>query len=961
MEEDETITTYNSKIKDLANESFALGERISNEKLVRKVLRTLPKRDTKEDSVILVVNDCLTCTMSDDEGDLIKEELMANYQIIMKWSKLTRAYTAGETERDALMKKNHDLIKNSRALRVYNKRTQVIMESINVKVVDWDISIPEEQDTIPLTVTPTVNGNSDDQTEKAPYVKPIDVDSEIEPAARIQRDHLVDNIIGQIDQGMTMRKNDRVDYRKMLGLLGETCFISKEEPNDVKKILLDEHGINAMQKELIQFDKNDVWELVPQPNDSNVIRTKWIFKNKSDEFGNVTRNKAWLVAQGYTQIEGVDFEETFAPMARLEAIRLVLSIACLLKFKLFQMDVKSAFLNGVVQEEVYIEQPKGFVDVTYPEHVYKLKKVLYGLKQAPRAWYERLAIFLLTNGYTRGGVDNTVFIKRERNQMMVAQIYVDYTVFGGVSKQLVKQFVQQMEAELEMSMVGELKHFLGFQIRQMEDIIFISQANYAKNMAMEFGMETSKSKRIPFATHVKVTKDEDGKVMDVSLDEEVVDSPRKNQVSDDNVVIVCSTTSRKRTRACAAALEKKKTALGLEGDNVDNYVEPSEVVDFKEIERKAEEKKRMKKGKGKAKRPSDGHVSGSTSKKRKGIVISDPKSPTRGDRFVEDDVEETDEEGVTNSLRERSNGKLKVNDSRNRINNRRIVKDVEEVPTDGVDFCSEEHEAKWKYVCARNILPERFLFEVTYNNQTYIDILQDARGYSELGDIIVELTGKALTAWPFKGKLQASSLSLKYLVLHKVSIANLVPTSNNTNVSETVGKVLYVMGSDQHLNIGKVIFDQIVDQSKTSVKLKPIAFPSLICSLLITQHLHVLKKGDDLGEDDNSLTISEKLMKGKHVIDVEFNADDQTEPVPEGEAAEILIKAYEEEQRRLEAEIQAKKVRVSELQAKIQALKTSVPPTINDPPATSSAIPTTTEPVVETAESLSSMVMFLNK
>lgn len=133
----------------------------------------------------------------------------------------------------------------------------------------------------------------------------------------------------------------------------------------------------------------------------NIIGTNWIYKNKYDESGNVTRNKERLVAQGYTQIEGVDFDETFAPVARLESIRLLLGISCMLKFKLFQMDVKSAFLNGYLNEEVYMDQPKGFTDPNSPNHVFKLNKALYGLKQAPRAWYERLIEFLINNGYIR--------------------------------------------------------------------------------------------------------------------------------------------------------------------------------------------------------------------------------------------------------------------------------------------------------------------------------------------------------------------------------------------------------------------------------------------------------------------------------------------------------------------------------------------------------------------------------
>jgi hypothetical protein len=174
------------------------------------------------------------------------------------------------------------------------------------------------------------------------------------------------------------------------------------EPKNVKEALTDEFWIEAMQEELNQFKRSEVWDLVPRPDSVNIIGTKWIYKNKSDEKGIITKNKARLVAQGYTQVEGLDFEETFAPVPRLESIRLLLVVACILKFNLYQMDVKSAFLNGYLHEEVYVEQPKGFVDPDFPNHVYKLKKALYGLKQAPRAWYERLTQFLEDQGYKKG-------------------------------------------------------------------------------------------------------------------------------------------------------------------------------------------------------------------------------------------------------------------------------------------------------------------------------------------------------------------------------------------------------------------------------------------------------------------------------------------------------------------------------------------------------------------------------
>ncbi|GKC23056.1 copia protein [Tanacetum coccineum] len=157
-----------------------------------------------------------------------------------------------------------------------------------------------------------------------------------------------------------------------------------------------------MQEELNQFKINDVWSLVPPPDNQTIISAKWVFKNKLDENGVVSRNKARLVAQGYNQQEGIDFDETYTPVARLESIRILHAYVCAHDFKLFQMVVKSAFFNGFTNEEVYVAQPPGFVNFEKPNHVFKLKKALHGLKQAPKDWYDRLKAFLLDHMYTMG-------------------------------------------------------------------------------------------------------------------------------------------------------------------------------------------------------------------------------------------------------------------------------------------------------------------------------------------------------------------------------------------------------------------------------------------------------------------------------------------------------------------------------------------------------------------------------
>ena len=168
-----------------------------------------------------------------------------------------------------------------------------------------------------------------------------------------------------------------------------------------------------------QFERNEVWDLIERPKDHPIIETKWVFRNKLDENGVVTRNKARLVAKGYNQEEGIDFDETFVLVARLIAIRMLLAFSSIMNIKLYQMDVESTFLNGVINEEVYVEQPPGFESHEYPNHVYKLNKALYGLKQAPRACYERLSSFLLNNDFTRDSIDTTLFIKRKNENFLI--------------------------------------------------------------------------------------------------------------------------------------------------------------------------------------------------------------------------------------------------------------------------------------------------------------------------------------------------------------------------------------------------------------------------------------------------------------------------------------------------------------------------------------------------------------
>ncbi|GJR43779.1 retrovirus-related pol polyprotein from transposon TNT 1-94 [Tanacetum coccineum] len=394
---------------------------------------------------------------------------------------------------------------NSKAYIILNKHTRKIEESLNVT---FDETPP------PSKTSPLVDDDLDEEEaireiEKKNLENVVEDETlEIDEIVNIKesRNHPLENVIGNLNQ-RTLRSQAQNQSNFY-------CFISTIEPKNVNEALGDESWIVAMQEELNQFIANDVWELVPQPKNMTIIGTKWVFRNKLDENGVVSRNKARLVAQGYNQQEGIDYDETYAPVARLESIRILLAYACALDFKLFQMDVKSAFLNGFINEEVYVAQPPGFIDFEKPDHVYKLKKALYGLKQAPKAWYDRLKAFLIKHEYKMGMVDNTLFTKKKSSNLIIVQIYVDDIIFGSTCQDMCDEFAKIMHDEFEMSMMGELNFFLGLQIKQMEDGIFFNQSKYIKEMLKKFGLEDSKPMKTPMSSDTKLTKDEECESVD---------------------------------------------------------------------------------------------------------------------------------------------------------------------------------------------------------------------------------------------------------------------------------------------------------------------------------------------------------------------------------------------------------------------------------------------------------------
>ncbi|GKE41596.1 putative ribonuclease H-like domain-containing protein, partial [Tanacetum coccineum] len=356
-----------------------------------------------------------------------------------------------------------------------------------------DLNIPKLED--------IVYSNDDEDVGAEADMNNLDAFITVSPilTTRIHKDHPVEQIIEDLNsapQTRIMTKNlkehglfssvqQRTNHKDFQNCLF-ACFLSQEEPKKVIQALKDPSWIEAMQDELLQFKLQKVWTLVDLPNGKRAIGTKWVYRNKKDERGIVIKNKARLVAQGYTQEEGIDYDEVFAPVARIEAIRLFLAYASFKDFVVYQMDVKSAFLYGKIEEEVYVYQPPGFEDPDFPGRVYKVEKPLYGLHQAPRAWYETLSTYLLDNGFQRGKIDKTLFIKRD------------------------KEFEKIMHKKFQMSSMGELTFFLRLQVKQKEDGIFISQDKYVTEILKKFVFSDVKTANTPMENHKPLLKDADG-------------------------------------------------------------------------------------------------------------------------------------------------------------------------------------------------------------------------------------------------------------------------------------------------------------------------------------------------------------------------------------------------------------------------------------------------------------------
>nr|GEV39677.1 retrovirus-related Pol polyprotein from transposon TNT 1-94 [Tanacetum cinerariifolium] len=294
-------------------------------------------------------------------------------------------------------------------------------------------------------------------------------------------------------------KNDREDIGKLC-TKGDIGFFIGYSTNSVAYNVYNHRTKKIMEIMNVTFDELSAMALeqnnsrpglqIPSPNGIKPLTLKWLFINKHGEEKTVIRNKTRLVVRGYRQDEGIDFEESFAPVAWMEAIRIFLTYAAHKGFTVYQMDMKTAFLHGSLKEDVYVCQPEGFIDADHPSHVYKLKKALYGLKQVPRAWYDELSTFLLQNGFSKGTIDPTLFTRRFDDDILVVHVYVDDIIFGSTDPIYATLFSDLMKSRFEMSMMGEMMFFLGLQVNQSPSCIFINQSKYVDEILKKYGLNT---------------------------------------------------------------------------------------------------------------------------------------------------------------------------------------------------------------------------------------------------------------------------------------------------------------------------------------------------------------------------------------------------------------------------------------------------------------------------------------
>lgn len=419
----------------------------------------------------------------------------------------------------------------SKAYRLYDPETKKVIVSRDVIFEedakwDWNLSTPEDNvfvwgDDGTLDGEETDEEADDGEEETAK----VEETAEANPSPGVENQGLETGDPLKRPRQQPSWMQDYVSGEEVSeeedDLMNFSLYVSSDDPVNFYEAEKEEKWKEAMRTEIHSIEKNHTWELVHIPPHAKKIGVKWVYKTKLNEEGKVEKCKARLVAKRYAQTAGIDYTEVFAPVARWDTIRSLLAVSAQRGWCVYQLDVKSAFLYGELKEEVYVDQPEGFIRAREEDKVYRLRKALYGLKQAPRAWFSRIESYFMKEGFQKSNYDHTLFFKKTKDKILVVSLYVDDLIFIGNDELLCAEFKSSMQKEFEMIDMGKMKFFLGVLVHQSNSGTHICQKKYAKEVLERFNMWDCNSVKNPIVPGVIITKAGNGGV-DATLYKQLV-------------------------------------------------------------------------------------------------------------------------------------------------------------------------------------------------------------------------------------------------------------------------------------------------------------------------------------------------------------------------------------------------------------------------------------------------------
>ncbi|KAL0844254.1 hypothetical protein Bca101_017500 [Brassica carinata] len=475
-----------------------------------------------------ILNRCPTHSVKDKTPQEAWSGIKPSVEHFRVWGSLAHVHIPDEKRRKLDDKSAVCVLlgfsEESKGYRLYNPETKKIIVSKDVvfeETKGWNWEETQDQSDVELTWSSDDLWEESDQeeddageaqpavtTEEAQPEQPAEVrEGRVIRPPRYLRDYITGNEI-----------DDEEDVVNM-------AVVNSSDPQTFEEAEKSLRWREAMDEEIRSIERNQTWELSILPEGAKCIGVKWIYKTKLNENGEVSKYKARLVAKGYSQEHGVDYTEVYAPVARMDTIRTLISTAARKGWIIYQLDVKSAFLYGILEEDVFIQQPKGFVISGEEDKVYKLHKALYGLKQAPRAWFSRIGEYFAKAGFEKSQNEETLFVKTStRGNSLYVSVYVDDLIYTGNDTSMMDEFKKSMEEEFAMTDLGRMRYFLGIEVLQTPQGIHISQGKYALEILRRFDMENCNSVICPMVPGSKVDLDEGGEPVDETLYKQIIGS-----------------------------------------------------------------------------------------------------------------------------------------------------------------------------------------------------------------------------------------------------------------------------------------------------------------------------------------------------------------------------------------------------------------------------------------------------